>query len=123
MSLQNSLAFVAMKAQNMIYCLSFPSISDIVDGGSAALQDGGVFSDASAKVDELGGGASNVTYKVAIWLFIIGLIVAAIALFFSNGGNRSENKSNIVIKIIAVVLACTAVGIITFFATVGGGLF
>lgn len=123
MVLQSYVATVAIRAQNAIYCLTFPSIGDVIQGGSSAMEDGGTFSDASAKVDELGGGASNVSYKFIVWIFIIGLMFAAATLFFSNSGNRGEKKNDMVTKIVAAVLAFAAVGLITFLATVGGGLF
>lgn len=123
MVLQSYLASAAIKAQNVIYRLSFPSIGDVVEGGSSAMEDGGTFSEASTKIDELGGGASNVTYKGIVWLFIIGFMGAAVALFFSNSGNRSDKKNDMIWKILAGACAFASVGLITFLATVGGGLF
>lgn len=123
MILKDLLATAAILSQNTFYRLTFPSVGEVIDGGTSAMEDGGVFGEASQKVDELGGGASNVTYKVAVWVFIIGLIAAAVALFFSNSGNRQEHKSNVAVKVVAAVLAFAAVGLIGLLATIGGGLF
>lgn len=120
---KNLFTTAATASQNMFYRLTFPSVGDVIEGGSGAIEDGGVLSEASAKVDALGGGASNVTYKIIVWLFIIGLMVAAAVLFFSNSGNRQEQKGNMATKVVAAVLAFSAVGLITLLATVGGGLF
>lgn len=123
MYLQSILASTAIKAESIIYRLTFPSVEEVIENGSGAMEDGGALSDMGNKVDELGGAATNVTYKAVIWLFIIGIFGAAVGLYFSSSSDRVDKKTSLIYKAFAAILAFAGVGIIGFMATIGGGLF
>lgn len=94
-------------------------IGSIVTGSAGASSLG----DVETKVQGIGNGAYRIAFMVAIFVFVIGLVIAGIQVFFSNAANRAEQKSNLIWKVIGVIVAMGAVAIIIFLATASTGIF
>ena len=98
-------------------------VEQVINDADGAIQDGGAFSDISGKVDSVGGGAYHIAFRISVFIFLVGLIVAGIMVFFSNSATRSEQKSNLIWKCVGIVVAFGAVSILVFFATASSNIF
>lgn len=98
-------------------------VGDIIDGASGSIESGGAFADVTSTVDNVGGGAYHIVFRVIVFVFLIGLMIAGVALFFSNSANRSEQKSNIIWKVVGVIIAFGAISILVFFSTASANIF
>ena len=96
-------------------------IQQILDNAST-LEESDI-SELGVQVDNLGGGAYHLVYKLGVYAVIIGLVIAGLKLVFSNAQNRQDAKSNILYTILGGVLIFAAVSIVIFLQTVGSGLF
>lgn len=97
------------------------SIQDIINGGSK-LEDSAL-APLGNKVNEFGGGSYHLLIKIGGFVLVIALVIAGIALIFSNAQNRNESKSRIVAIVAGGILIFGAVAIATLIQTIGGGLF
>jgi len=88
-----------------------------------SVSDGGKLNPFSKLVDEYGGGAYNILFKIIIWVVILALLVAAGKLAFSSSDNRKFIKNDIVARILAVLLACGTLGGVAYLQSIGISLF
>jgi len=88
-----------------------------------SVSDGGKLNPFSKLVDEYGGGAYNILFKIIIWVVILALLVAAGKVAFSSSDNRKFIKNDIVARILAVLLACGTLGGVAYLQSIGISLF
>lgn len=88
-----------------------------------SVNDGGKLSPFSQLVDEYGGGAYNVLFKLIIWIIVIAFLIAAGKLAFSSSENRKFIKNDIVARVLAAILACSVIGGVAYLQSVGANLF
>lgn len=96
-------------------------VTTIMNGGSSL--ENSSLSGLGTKVDDLGGGAYQLVYKVGVYIVVIGFIVAGLRLIFSNSMTRKEAKGSLLATVCGGVLIFAAVGIVVYLQTIGRNLF
>ena len=100
-------------------------VKEIIEGAGDAMQTGGSFANSGVteKIDNLGGGAYHLGYKVVIFLAIFAILGAGAGLMFANSNERQEKKSKIIWVAVGTALALGATAIVIFISTISNGLF
>lgn len=81
---------------------------------------GGAF---GKKVNEVGSTGVNIGTRIALYIAIIGFIIAGVKLLTASGQDREDAKKSILTKVVGVVFIVAAVGIVATLATLATGLF
>lgn len=82
-----------------------------------------LFVDAKATTENVGKSAYGFTRTLGIVVLLVGIVMAAIGIAVSKGGNnREEGKSKLVNVIFGGALIFGAIGIITIIISIGNGL-
>lgn len=98
-----------------------PNIEDIL--GSASNLESSSLSGLGPKVDDLGGGAYHLVYKIGVMVILIALFGGGIYLALAGAQNRNEAKSKLLHIIGGALIAFSAVGIVVALANLGQNLF
>jgi len=98
-----------------------PKIEDIL-GAASDLEDSSL-SGLGPKVDDLGGGAYHLVYKIGVMVILIALFAGGIYLALAGAQNRNEAKSRLLHIIGGALIAFSAVGIVVALANLGQNLF
>jgi len=96
-------------------------VKDIINSGKSLEESS--LKEFGDKVNDIGGGAYDLTFKIGVWCTIIGLMIGGLFLIFSNSGNRNEAKSGIGSKVIGALLIFSAAGLVAYLQVIGAGLF
>ena len=99
------------------------TVESVLEGGQAAMEDGGSFAGISSRVDDVGGGAYHLLRKGGVYALIITIGAGFLAVAFSKAHNREEAKSAMIWKIIGGAGFFAAIAIVIALETVGTGLF
>lgn len=73
-------------------------------------------------IGSLGQAGIKTSRIIAVFLFVIGLIIAFIIFFFSDANKRQEAKGDLIAKCLGVVGAFAAIAIVTLLAGIGDGV-
>lgn len=98
-----------------------PKIEDIL--GAASDLESSSLSGLSSKVDDLGGGAYHLVYKIGVMAILIALFCGGLYLALAGSQNRNEAKSRLLHIIGGALIAFSAVGIVVALANLGQNLF
>lgn len=100
------------------------SVTDVLNSDAAkqAMEDGGAFASQSQTIDQLGGGAYHVGFKIITFVIVIAIMIAGGGLAFANANERDEKKKKIVWAIAGGIVAFGAVGLVIWIANFATGL-
>lgn len=98
-----------------------PKIEDIL-GAASDLEDSSL-SGLGPKIDDLGGGAYHLVYKIGVMVILIALFAGGIYLALAGAQNRNEAKSKLLHIIGGALIAFSAAGIVVSLANLGQNLF
>lgn len=98
-----------------------PKIEDIL-GAASDLEDSSL-SGLGPKIDDLGGGAYHLVYKIGVMIILITLFGGGIYLALAGAQNRNEAKSKLLHIIGGALIAFSAAGIVVSLSNLGQNLF
>lgn len=99
-----------------------PSVRDVIENPNNTLENSSLAT-FGRTVDDIGGGAYHLMYKVGIYAVVLAIMAAGFFMIFSNSQNRGEAKSNMMAKFFGGFLIFAAVSIAVILESTGNGFF